>query len=253
MAELYKKVVGKVTFACYSERGIVSYFMLRVLPSDPATFLSQIVDGAGQKPFGSVQTNQITNLTIFSELVFGSKYGFGNPDGALYFEVTGTPYMIFYEAKLNETYQRSCKGQSYNSTIQGQLELKWRLVTLYHQGSIETHKGTEFIEEKEEFSTFYSDKDKFYAPSADEEDPSLDSFRHLAVRGGVKKVFDEYISHCDPERVYFLASTSDSQNPLTDPTTPGALLPRCCGKTWEQVKHRFCWISNVLIEQCPAL
>src|SRR4051794_30989669 len=71
MAKLYKKIVRGVTFACYSERGIVAYFMLRVLPTNPVGFLHQIVDGAGDRPFASVQADQIINLTIFSELVFG--------------------------------------------------------------------------------------------------------------------------------------------------------------------------------------
>jgi hypothetical protein len=250
MAKLYKKTGRGVTFACYSERGIVAYFMLRVLPADSAGFLRQIVDGAGAAPFATVLAGQIANLSVFSELAFGSKYGFGNPDGALYFEIGGTAYMIFYEAKINETYQQSCKGVSYNSTIQGQLELKWRVVTLYHQGSVQTYKGTKYIEETDEFRAFYSDKDKFYDPSAEEEDPSLASHRHLALKEGVKKVFDEYVSKCGPERVYFLASTNDPHNPFTDAATP---LPRCHGKTWEEVRHRFCWINNSVIEDCPAV
>jgi len=271
MAKLYKKIVGGVTFACYSERGIVAYFMFRVLPTDPAGFLRQIVDGAGARPFASVQADQITNLTIFSELVFGSKYGFGNPDGGLYFEISSTPHLILYEAKINETYQRSCKARSYNSTIRGQLELRWRLVTLYQQGNVQTRKGVKYILEIDEFKATYSDKDPFYDPSAEPEDlaaeesdpseeeqeaiaqeadPGLASYRHLALKEGVKKLFDEYVSKCDSERVYFLTSTSDSQNPFTDPATS---LPRCHGKTWEQVRHRFCWISNAVVERCAAV
>jgi hypothetical protein len=222
-------------------------------PDDPAAFLHQIVDGSGARPFDALQADQITRLTVFSELVFGSKYGFGNPDGALYFEIGDVSHVIFYEAKINETYQQSCKGQSYNSTILGQLELTWRLVRLFHQGSSETYKGTKYIEETDEFKSTYSDKDKFYDPSAEEEDPSLASHRHLALKEGVKKVFDEYVSKCDPERVYFLISTNDTQNPFIDLATPAALLPRCHGKTWDEVKHRFCWISNTVVEGCPGV
>jgi hypothetical protein len=56
MAELYKKNVPGVTFACYSERGIVAYFMLRVLPTDPAGFLREIVEGGGAMPFAKIQS-----------------------------------------------------------------------------------------------------------------------------------------------------------------------------------------------------
>jgi hypothetical protein len=162
MAKLHQKIVQGVTFACSSERGIMAYFMLRVLPTDPVGFLRQVVDGAETRPFASVQADQITNFTVFSELAFGSMYGFGSPNGALYFATGGTPHSISYEAKINETYQQSCKGQSYNSTIQGQLELNGRLITLYAQGSVQTYKGTKYIEEIDEFKAFYSDKDRFY-------------------------------------------------------------------------------------------
>jgi hypothetical protein len=66
----------------------------------------------------------------------------------------------------------------------------------------------------------------------------------------VKKIFDEYVSKCAPEQVHFLTSTSDPQNPFTDAATA---LPRCHGKTWEEVKERFCWINNSIIEDCPAV
>jgi len=75
--------------------------------------------------------------------------------------------MIFYEAKLNEKYQQSCKGE-YNSTVQGQLELKWRLLTLYLE-KIKTEPDVEYIKESAKYADYYSDKDKFYAPSAEEE------------------------------------------------------------------------------------
>ena len=151
------------------------------------------------------------------------------------------------------------------------MELRWRLVALYQQGNVQTRKGVKYILETDEFRATYSDKDPFYDPSAEpedlvaegsdaseeekeaiaqEQDPGLASYRHLALKEGVKKVFDEYVSKCDPERVYFLTSTSDSQNPFTAPATS---LPRCHGKTWEEVKHRFCWISNAVVEDCPAV
>jgi hypothetical protein len=253
MAKLIRKTVGGVTFGCYSERGIVGYYMMRVMPADPASFLRQVVDGAGGRPFGSVGHAEIAHLVVFSELGFGSKFGFGNPDGALYFELSGTPHMIFYEAKFNETYRRSCKGHSYNSTIQGQLELKWRVVTLFKQGSVQRSKRVDCIEETDEFSRYYSEKDEFYVQNAEDEDLSLGDRRHLALKDGVKTVFSEYVSRCDPDRIYFLTSTSDPDNPFIDPTLPASLRPECCGKRWDEVRHRFCWVSNTVIEGCPAV
>jgi hypothetical protein len=252
MARLFNKKVGEITFACYSERGIVAYFMLRVLPTDPTGFLRQIQNGASDFPFASVDSASISGLTIFSELGFGS-VGFGNPDGAVYFEVNKQPFMVFYEAKLNETYLQSCSGQSYNSTIQGQLELKWRLLNLYKSGEIKTDGDHRCIVESAEYASHYAEFDKFYTPSAEEEDPSLVRQRRLLLKGGVEEVFTTYISKCHLDQVFFLASTNDTSNPLINPATPPHKLPRCFGKSWEAAQRQFCWISNKVIENCPAL
>jgi len=251
MAKLYSKTVGKTTFACYSERGIVGYFMLRVLPNDLVGFLHKIEDGAGAKPFASLQAESISDLTIFSELVFGSKYGFGNPDGAVFFKVDGQPCLCFYEAKFNETYRQSCNGNSYNSTIQGQLELKWRLLNLFHQGSFQIDKDKKYVVETQAFADYYASDDRFYSPNPKKRPATgLGAFRHLHFKGGVKTILDTYVSECGPDQVFFLISTNDGNNPFTDSTTK---RPRCFGKTWDEVKRQFCWINNAAIEDCPSL
>jgi hypothetical protein len=51
MAKLYKKTIPGVTFACYSERGIVAYYMFRVLHNNPKALLNEIENGAGRFPF----------------------------------------------------------------------------------------------------------------------------------------------------------------------------------------------------------
>ncbi len=250
MARLNRKIVGGTTFACYSERGIVAYFMLRVLPHDPLGFLRQIENGAGDKPFASLQPGAIGNLTIFSELVFGSKHGFGNPDGALYFTVDGQPRLVFYEAKLNEKYLKSCEGKAYNSTIQGQLELKWRLLALVQQGAFQTIKNKKYVVESQAFASEYP-KDKFYSPSAKKKS-GYAAFRHLRFHGGVETILTNYIP-ATAEQVYFLTSTNDDTNPFVGTSIPADKRPHCVGKTWDQVKGQFCWISNTVIENCPAL
>jgi hypothetical protein len=252
VAKLCSKTVGEITFACYGERGIVGYFMLRALPTDPIRFMSQIEDGEGEKPFARLQPESITGLTIFSELGFGSKYGFGNPDGAIYFKVDGRSRLFFYEAKLNETYRQSCRHKSYNSTIQGQLELKWRLLNLFHQGSFQTEKGKRYVVETQAFATFYASQDTFYSPNPKKRPASgLGAFRHLQFDDGVKTILDTYVKGCGPDEVFFLVSTNDGSNPLIDNTTTG--LPRCFGKTWDEVKRQFCWISNRVIENCSSV
>lgn len=251
MAKLYPKTIGGITFACYSERGIVGYFMLRVLPTDLVGFIRQIEDGAGEKPFEALKPESISDLTIFSELVFGSKYGFGNPDGAVCFKVDGESHLFFYEAKLNETYRKSCNGKSYNSTIQGQLELKWRLLRLFQQGSFQTDKGKKYVVETPAFANYYASDDPFYSPTPKKEPAtSLGSFRHLRFKDGVKTILDNYVNECEPDQVFFLISTNDDNNPFTDNATK---RPRCFGKSWDDVKRQFCWIRNSVITNCPSL
>src|SRR5262245_32438519 len=102
MAKLIKKHKGDITFACYSERGIVAHLMFRVLPEKLCEFLKTMCFPQGvAHPFADAVAGDITDITIFSELDFGTE-GFGKPDGGLWFRFKRTPYMIFLEGKANE-------------------------------------------------------------------------------------------------------------------------------------------------------
>lgn len=105
-----KSLVGQdVEFACYSERGIMAYFMLRVAANNAefCRFLRSLrfVQGAVH-PFAHVDEAQLTKLTIFSELEIGQ--GLGNPDGAFFFRLAGRSFFLWIQCKGNETYNISC-------------------------------------------------------------------------------------------------------------------------------------------------
>ena len=83
MATMYiKPSEDKPQFGCYSERGLMSYFMFVELPKRMGDFLKALEFPKNVlNPFKDIVP---TNAIIFSELDFG-KQGFGCPDGAIYF------------------------------------------------------------------------------------------------------------------------------------------------------------------------
>lgn len=106
MAELIlKPATATARFGCYSERGLMSYFMFVVMPTQVGDFLADLTfpkDVAN--PFADRRGTH-PHSTIFSELNFGNE-GFGCPDGAVFVEAPA-PAMVFLEIKLNESYATS--------------------------------------------------------------------------------------------------------------------------------------------------
>ena len=62
---------------------------------------------------------------------------------------------MFIEVKLNESYEESHNRRSYNSSIKGQLELKWRAVTLLAANKGNLNRGARCIVENHSISDFY--------------------------------------------------------------------------------------------------
>jgi hypothetical protein len=222
-------------FGCYSERGLMSYFMLCVLPDQVGDFLADLrfPDGV-EKPFEN-QRGQHPTSKILSELCFGNE-GFGSPDGALYVECSD-PTMFFIEVKLNESYAKSCRRRSYNSTIRGQLELKWRMTQLHKPEFHQFYKGKRYIKESPAFKTDYEERDDFYRASERQDEKKWRSWRRLKIDKGVEK-FLKLLTKCD-DRVFFCAITPDHQNPFD--ALP-ELRPRTAGVSWDQAKSKFCWL-----------
>jgi hypothetical protein len=252
-AQLIKKRVNGFTFACHGKRGILSYFLFRVLPSDFLLLLRSVSFPDGIKsPFADVEAEDVKGLTVFSELSFG-RQGFGDADGAVYFELKGQPYLVFLDVDIGETYRRSCRGTSYEFTLQGRLELRWRLLSLFKGGHIKEHDGIPYVQETEPVRRFYAAADPFYHPRADADDPSVAAYRHMALVPGLRQLFEDYISRCAPERIFFVLSTGDKENPFGDLSLPQGLLPRCYGRTWDEIKPQFAWVSNDFIEGCRSV
>jgi len=192
VAQLYLKIVDAVQLGCYSERGLLSYFMFRVLPGCLARFLTlaQFPDH-GNNPFGGMEEPQ--DVTLFSELDFGNQ-GFGKPDGAIYFRHNDRRFLIMIEVKPNQTYEESCAPTArYNSTIQGQLELKWRLMKLFTANPLYEAMGVKYVVENNAMITYYRGRDQIYAPNVDVAQLGLDRRRRLRLVEGVGLFFTQFV------------------------------------------------------------
>lgn len=313
MAQLIMKRAGDVAFGCYSERGIISHLVYRVLPQKLDEFLRLLsFPGASANPFADATAADLSEITLFSELDFGTE-GFGKPDGAVRFRFRNAAYFIFIEGKVNETYAASCKvrsrrqkkrepldgvteapipttapvapeltapasgsgsrtTQGYNSTIRGQLELRYRMVRLYRaypaalaplplgdepepEDELESDsaedelllvgESPDCLHEIDNVKTFYRDKDGFYAHPNRADPKKLRSWRRVWIKDGVAEVF-KHIEGTPEDNIYLLTFTDEATNPFD--TVAADLRPRLFDSNWTDCKHRFPWISSSTIE-----
>ena len=249
MAKLIKKVTQRGQFELYSERGILSYFLFNYLPDGEN--LIKFVNSLSFplnciNPFAN---QKIHNPVFFGELVLGPQ-GFGSPDGSIFFKCNNQNIMIFIEAKFNETYLESCKKKKYNSTIKGQLELRWRAVSLYKNKSIKKDKKGTYLIETDAYRTTYAAKDTFYKNRLRISGSNLGSYRRLILDEGVKRLFEDYIEKCNLDDIYFLCITSDKENPFNNNYVD---YPKLHNLTWDQSAKQFCWKSASEIEECNCL
>ena len=265
-AKMYMKPsTTNLQFGCYSERGLMSYFMFIDLPKCMPKFLQALNFPKDEKsPFNDIT---ITNAIIFSELDLGKTSGFGCPDGAIYFEHSKgdktVSTMLFIEVKANETYEESCKlkkikkkkddpnhevnnqkyKNGYNSTIKGQLELRWRMKELLLNKCFCDNKlapyseGKKYLREIGSVRDFYTNEksqphDEFYTENRKVAKNHLARWRRLIInetgkdndKSGVKKFIDE-LQKCKNEEVYFLVISKDTVNPFDK--VSDLQCPRC--------------------------
>ena len=272
-------------FGCYSERGLMSYFMFIDLPELMPKFLKALSFPEGvESRFNDIT---ITKAIIFSELDLGKTVGFGCPDGAIYFEHNGKKTMILIEVKANETYAKSYNPKKkykkgYNSTIKGQLELRWRMKELLFNECFCNDELKKCNEEKKKYlreigsvRDFYlkdedekvkpQPHDRFYTKNKMDDENSLASWRRLIINdgkeSGVKKFIDE-LQGCENE-VYFLVISKETENPFdkvsdlpcprcftikNDDSEKNSTTKQTDANYWEKAKRQFCWLPITWIE-----
>lgn len=228
----YKKENSDISFCCYSERGIMAYYFFQHLADgvNLANFFNLLKECNNEKI--PDDWNNFTDVCIFSEFELGAS-GFGSPDGAISFKAGEKSYFIFIEAKFNETYEKSCGKlevgrKGYNSTIKGQLELRYR----FAHSLISTREyanGCMIYESPDD----YFKKDAFY-----QKDKSRFSKRHLKLINGVFSIAEK-IRSCNLEDIYYLAITAENKNPLKESN----LLPHGIDR------KKLLWISSDIIKK----
>ena len=192
MSHLYEYNKNGIHYCCYSERGAMSYYMFQELCLGKENILIKSINQSNNQLF---DIHKIKKFTIFSELDLGNK-GFGKPDGAVFFIYKGEKKFIFIEAKINKSYKKSNnKSISYNSTLNGQIELKYRF-----SFALKNNKPMDRVIESKEFRKEY-DKDRYKKQ------------RQVIIKDGVQKVI-KYIDQCTLNNIYYLIITQDEINPI---------------------------------------
>lgn len=222
------------TIWVYSERGVLGYAFLHALPADPSPVLDRAVNGAGDTLRAVL--GEVNGHLCVGEFDLGSQWGFGCPDGGLFFtRPSDDPAFVFVEAKTvlwsisakePERYtaeeladiderelDRLCKSSSFNSSINGQLELRWRFANAF-QDAMERREPTV----SEQITPPPNDikaSDRFYwrrrlASDAD----VIRDWRHVHMTGGLEPLRArlEQVG----SRFYLLAVTPDRDRPCSD-------------------------------------
>lgn len=252
MAELWIPQENAIKYGCYSERGIMSYFVFRQLPTLLSQFLSHLTSLTGKAlPFNEVSLNdQLSNVTLFGELEFGNR-GFGSPDGAVYFELDQQAILMFIEVKFNETYQRSNNKpiDKYNSTLKGQLELKWRMMSSYFLGLIHEENCDYIVESDAQIASYGASDTKYKFQS--EAPPGRKARRCLAMREGVGEFFARFVkSKITINDVYFVGITQDTENPFAENENLPQFIQQD-GASDKSAYDRLCWVSsNNILSLC---
>lgn len=162
----------------YSERGVMAYVFACLLRERHELILSNAVNGAGKSLGDAI--GDVRRHHCLTEFDLGNN-GFGKPDGGLFFQDSSERWhFLFVEAKatswalahtgptlrtrdeLSELsasdLDKLCRDDKFNSTINGQLELRWRFANAFQQA---TDDDRDLVIESD-VSTELAAGDRFY-------------------------------------------------------------------------------------------
>ena len=220
----------------YSERGLLTYFLSILALNQPEEFLKEAVNGKGQHLSETINCNNcndIKSLEVYCEFELGNE-GFGNPDGGILIEDNQSKkYFIFIEAKSTSFDKSFCdmaklnalrsefdnavdavdakecrRKNTFNSTINGQIELRWRFVQAFKCAlKNNEHMVTEQNVKRREYSTY----DKFYwrREKTPEKNESA-NYRRVDMEEDLRCLYESLRA---VEDFYFLAITDDQEFP----------------------------------------
>jgi hypothetical protein len=132
----------------YSERGLLGHLLYKIVPDEgPEFILREATNGLGENLEDTLKI-ELSNFLVLTECDIG-KIGFGSPDGGLLLKSQDRSFFIFIEGKAGPLYRsfidpldvsrmvaninwssvnmnKLVEKNKFNSSINGQLELKWR-------------------------------------------------------------------------------------------------------------------------------
>jgi hypothetical protein len=212
-------------FFMWGERGLVATFFLDLLPSQSHNNLSKFL-----KEIELANGNRIKfepqKMWCIIEPNFGNR-GFGQPDAIIVFENSKQEKIaILFEAKINKNYSQSSNSRGkkgFNSSINGQLELNYRLTNaLNAYPSEEGH-----LKEPTRISNYY------------------DKTRCLKDKKVIDKIVKTIVAfNIDYRNYYHVILTNDETNPLISNNNLPQLFDNNNINKWNELRSNFGWINE---------
>ena len=245
----------------YSERGLMSHLVSHLLAEHLNLVLRQARNQNGVT-LGDVIPRVRSHLTL-AEFELGPQ-GFGTPDGAVFIDSGDKKSFIFVEAKQgiyvrswlaprimtqhdlaqpNVNIDRECRENKFNSSINGQLELRWRFVNAF-LASVAANVRL-VAEQRANLQSDLMSSDRFYWRLSLIPNPSVPEHWRRVGMADAHECLYELLSEVDNEHFFLLAITNDAEVPDFAQT----LRMYDVQGNRANVAGRVFWLSRTAIEQ----
>ena len=234
-----------VSIAWYGERGVVNSLVIAI--KEAGVSAVQVLLGQVRWADNS-QPAWLTNITSVAMVVEPGCSQFGDPDLILVLTTSDSQrYVVYFEAKV-VTYAASAvpnskgmKEEKFNSAINGQLSLRYRMSLALAQWN-----GTANLVEP---ATIYNQYRRRSEDGGIHE--KLTKPRHLLKKSVLKLLREAGIHGVPAEHFHFLAVTSDHQLDFSTKMSAEIrplLLDHEGKDSWEQIAPRIGWLGFPAID-----
>jgi len=199
----------------YSERGVMSHY-LGNLDSGRLERLMAVARNLDGLALADAIGCPVGSYRVYTEFELGSE-GFGSPDGGILVRTSNGVAFVFIEAKCEPYAHKYADptakkvAKNYNSSINGQLELKWRFVNAF----LARPDRRDFLVSEQFLPKGLPDSirntDGFYKSSKRSDRTKISSHRRVALSETLKPLYDDLLSVT--KGYYMLAVTTDEELP----------------------------------------
>jgi hypothetical protein len=218
----------------YSERGLLSHLFHDMLIADPFPMLEAATNATGISLRKALDIQHVQGFAVYTEFDLGAQ-GFGSPDGGLLLIGERRRAFIFIEGKailfplsfkdpdvvaqpirdLNWDLldlDRIMRDNIFNSSINGQMELKWRFVNALRKSPLSASNQQFVTEQAVKLPLEILKCDRFYWRRRLNPRPEVtDDWRRVEVGGELRQLFKDLRP---VEDYYLLAITADTEAPV---------------------------------------